>query len=96
MKKAILMNDRDNVATVLESVKKGEMINVISTENKVIKNVEAAKEIGTGHKVAVDSINKGQTIVKYGEIIGTAKERISRGEHVHIHNVKSNLKYSVN
>ncbi len=94
MKKAILMNERDNVATVLESVKKGEVVDIISTGNNVIKNIEATKEIETGHKIAADSINDGEMVIKYGEIIGTATGRIGQGEHVHIHNVKSNLKCS--
>jgi len=93
MKKAILMNKDDNVATVLKSVKKGEMIAVISTDNKVIKNKEAVKEIATGHKIAVNSINKGETVIKYGESIGIATDRIDQGTHVHIHNVRSKVKY---
>jgi altronate dehydratase small subunit len=93
MKKAILMNKDDNVATVLKSVKKGEMIAVISTDNKVVKNIEARKEIATGHKIAVNSIGEGETVVKYGESIGTATDRIDQGTHVHIHNVRSKVKY---
>lgn len=93
MKKAIMMNKDDNVATVLENVKRGEMIAVVSTDNKVIKNMKAVEEIATGHKIAVNSIDKGETVLKYGESIGTATGRIDQGMHVHIHNVRSKVKY---
>ena len=93
MKKAILMNKDDNVATVLKSVKKGGMIAVISTDNKVVKNIEARKEIAAGHKIAVNFIGEGEIVVKYGESIGTAIDRIDQGTHVHIHNVCSKVKY---
>jgi len=93
MKKAIMMNKDDNVATVLKSVKKGGMVAVISTDNKLVKNIEAGKEIATGHKIAVNSIGEGETVIKYGESIGTATGRIDRGTHVHIHNVRSKVKY---
>ncbi len=96
MKKAILMNEDDNVATVLKSVKKGEMVDIISTDNRVVKNIEAAEEIEIGHKIAIDSIGSGKTVLKYGENIGVATDSIERGRHVHVHNVKSQLKYSGN
>ena len=41
-------------------------------------------------------IKKGQSIIKYGEIIGTATSNINIGEHVHIHNVIGNRARSVN
>jgi altronate dehydratase small subunit len=93
MKRAIMINKDDNVATVLKGVKKGEKIAVISTENEVIKNIEAGEEIATGHKIAVNSINKGEIVTKYGESIGTATDWIDQGTHVHIHNVRSKVKY---
>jgi altronate dehydratase small subunit len=93
MKKAIMMNKDDNVATVLEGIKRGETIAVVSTDNKVIKNMEAGEEIAAGHKIAVDSISKEETVLKYGESIGTAADRIDKGMHVHVHNVRSKVKY---
>ncbi len=42
-----------------------------------------------GHKFAVTDIREGQPIIKYAETIGIALRDISRGEHVHVHNVRS-------
>jgi altronate hydrolase len=44
-----------------------------------------------GHKVALRDIAKGENIIKYGYPIGHALEDIKEGEHVHTHNIKTNL-----
>ena len=48
-------------------------------------------DIPAGHKFALCDIKAGETIVKYGQIIGRAKCDINKGEWVHTHNVKSHL-----
>lgn len=52
-------------------------------------NVEI--DISDGHKYAVRDIEKGENIIKYGQSIGHATEFIKKGEHVHTHNMKTNL-----
>ena len=44
-----------------------------------------------GHKYALRDIKKGEDVIKYGNPIGHATEDIKAGEHVHTHNVKTNL-----
>ena len=44
-----------------------------------------------GHKYALRDIKAGENIIKYGNPIGHATEDIKAGEHVHSHNVKTNL-----
>ncbi len=55
-----------------------------------IDNVEVNLE--NGHKYALVDINAGENIIKYGNPIGHAICDIKRGEHVHTHNLKTNLK----
>ncbi|MCI9086041.1 MAG: altronate dehydratase [Clostridia bacterium] len=45
----------------------------------------------SGHKVALRDINKGENIIKYGYPIGYAISDIKQGEHIHTHNIKTNL-----
>jgi altronate hydrolase len=45
-----------------------------------------------GHKYALKFIKKGENIIKYGSPIGHATQDIEIGEHVHTHNLKTNLK----
>ena len=54
-----------------------------------LDNVEVNLE--DGHKYAICDIKKGKNIIKYGNPIGHATEDIRQGEHVHTHNVKTNL-----
>jgi altronate hydrolase len=54
-----------------------------------LDNVEVCIE--DGHKYAARDIAKGENIIKYGQPIGHATEDIKKGEHVHTHNVKTNL-----
>jgi (2R)-sulfolactate sulfo-lyase subunit alpha len=46
-------------------------------------------EIPLGHKIAMVDFNEGDTILKYGHDIGKVVKSIKKGEHVHVHNVKT-------
>ncbi len=54
-----------------------------------LDNVEVRLE--NGHKYALCDIKKGENIIKYGNPIGHATADIKEGEHVHTHNVATNL-----
>ncbi len=54
-----------------------------------LDNVEV--NLSDGHKYALRDIKNGENIIKYGNPIGHATEDIKKGEHVHTHNVKTNL-----
>jgi (2R)-sulfolactate sulfo-lyase subunit alpha len=45
--------------------------------------------IPLGHKIALDDIEPGETVLKYGHDIGKAVDSIARGRHVHVHNLKT-------
>ena len=59
------------------------------TENDTTFNLKAKADIPIGHKVALADIKKGDTIWKYGEDIGRAIANIKKGDHLHVHNVKT-------
>ncbi len=48
-------------------------------------------DLASGHKYALRNIQAGENIIKYGQPIGHATEDITVGEHVHSHNMKTNL-----
>ena len=54
-----------------------------------LDNVEV--NLSDGHKYALRDIAKGENIIKYGNPIGHATQDIKKGDHVHTHNVKTNL-----
>jgi altronate dehydratase len=43
--------------------------------------------VGRGHKIATRAIAEGETVLRYGQIIGVATKAIAPGEHVHTHNL---------
>jgi predicted RecA/RadA family phage recombinase len=87
--KAIQIDDRDNVATVTGDVRKGESVEILSPDGKVILRAKPVDDIAFGHKLSLRRIREGEEIIKYGEIIGVASRDIPAGEWVHTHNVNS-------
>jgi len=86
--KAILMNEKDNVATALLPVKKGRNVEIIYN-NDVSTLVIALDDIDIYHKIAIKSIDNGDKVYKYGETIGRATGFIKAGQHVHVNNIES-------
>lgn len=89
MKKAIQLDDKDNVATVTDDVSKGEQVEVLSPMGEVILDTKPVEDIIFGHKLTLRKLNKGEEIIKYGEVIGVASKPIAVGGWVHTHNVES-------
>ena len=54
-----------------------------------LDNVEV--NLDNGHKYALRDIKRGEDVIKYGNPIGHATCDIAAGEHVHTHNLKTNL-----
>lgn len=52
-------------------------------------NVEV--DLSNGHKYSICDIKKGENVIKYGNPIGHATADIAKGEHVHTHNLATNL-----
>ncbi len=77
----ILLHSEDNVAVARVSLSPGQSI---ETQSAVLTVVNA---IPAGHKVALERIQAGQPVRRYGETIGVASADIQPGEHVHEHNL---------
>jgi len=52
------------------------------------REINTIDPIPFGHKVCLKSVNKGDPIIKYDQIIGFASKNIQAGEHVHSHNLE--------
>lgn len=81
------MHPKDNVATVISDVGVAEVVDVRVGEE--VKHVKARQPIPFGHKIAIRRIEKGENVMKYGEVMGKATKTIEEGEHAHVHNVES-------
>jgi len=85
--KAIVIHEKDNVATSLVPLQAGSTV-LVRVQGRV-ERVKLFVPIPMGHKFALRGIEKGEEVFKYGEPIGQTTSRIARGEHVHVHNVVS-------
>jgi altronate dehydratase small subunit len=85
--RAIVMNEKDNVATALKPFHKGTEASV-EVQGRIEK-LTLMSDVPLGHKFALKDMEEGEAVIKYGEPIGQTTGRIIRGEHVHIHNVVS-------
>lgn len=89
MKKAILIDMKDNVATVTSDVEMSEEVEILSPQGDVTSRVKVAERILFGHKLALKPFEQGTSVIKYGDIMGTASTSIAPGDWVHTHNVES-------
>jgi altronate dehydratase len=80
---ALVISARDNVATALEPLEPGRTIPIGDA------SITVRDDVPRGHKVALQTIARGQAVVKYGSSIGTASTDIPAGAHVHTHNLAS-------
>ena len=86
----IIHDEKDNVGVVVidKTSKNQECVAWIMENDKTIK-IKSINEIPLGHKIALKDLKVGDTILKYGHDIGKVVKSIKKGEHVHVHNVKT-------
>jgi altronate dehydratase small subunit len=89
MIRAIVMETYDNVATLLSRASASDEVVTVSSTGEKLGQVVLSQSIPIGHKVAIQDIAEDSDIIKYGQVIGYAKEAIKKGDYVHVHNVGS-------
>ena len=79
----LLLHPDDNILVARREIAAGERAE-LDGESFVIP---AAVELG--HKLARRAIAPDERVLKYGAPIGSMKTAVARGEHVHLHNLRS-------
>jgi len=74
---------------VVEGLQAGTKMLGLITEDDSTFTLNTKHDIPIGHKVALNDIAAGDTIIKYGHDIGKAVADIAKGEHAHVHNIKT-------
>lgn len=80
------ITSKDNVGVALKELHRGSRVTTEGQAAILIRD-----EIPLGHKVALSDIKSGEKVIKYGFPIGSAIKNIQGGEHVHTHNLSTNL-----
>ncbi|QTP56189.1 UxaA family hydrolase [Billgrantia sulfidoxydans] len=74
---------------VVEGIQAGqELTGWIMQEDQTI-TCQVSDPIPIGHKLAIRDLGEGDTVIKYSVDIGRVIQPIKKGEHLHVHNVKT-------
>ena len=86
----IIHDEKDNVGVVvIEKITPNQDCSCWVMENDKTVNIKSLDKIALGHKIAMVDFKEGDTIIKYGHDIGKVVKSIKKGQHVHVHNVKT-------
>lgn len=79
----LLLSPIDNVLVCGRPVEAGDALEIDGLF------VTAAQAIEAGHKIARQDLAIGDKVVKYGAPIGSMTAGAAAGDHIHLHNMKS-------
>ena len=74
---------------VVEGLKANQEITGWVMKEDETVTVTILNDIPIGHKVALQDFAEGDTVIKYNTDIGKVVAPIKKGEHLHVHNVKT-------
>ncbi len=82
---AVKIHPEDNVAVAVEALSKGQDVAVGEV------SVRLRDAVPAGHKFALVPIAEGESVRKYGYVLGRAVAPVEPGDWVHVHNLKTLL-----
>ena len=86
----LIHNEKDSCGVVVvEGLKAGtDMLCVVIADNSTLR-LTAKQDVPIGHKIALKDLAAGETVWKYGEDIGKTTANAGKGDHLHVHNMKT-------
>jgi (2R)-sulfolactate sulfo-lyase subunit alpha len=86
----IVHDKADSVGVVVvEDVKPGMDVTGWIMETNETIHLKSLETVPLGHKIALQDLAKGDTVLKYGNDIGRIVADVAKGNHVHVHNLKT-------
>jgi len=90
MKYGILMHEADDdVGVAVMDLAAGSEIGAATLEGQSVGSLVVSQDIPLGHKVAMRDLALDKHVIEYGRAIGRATQTITRGQHVHVHNIRT-------
>ena len=90
MTQFIVHEKADSVGVVVvEGVKAGATLAGWVMREDKDASAKVLQDIPLGHKFALKDMSVGDTVIKYGIDIGKAVQPIRKGQHAHVHNIKT-------
>ena len=84
-----LMNEDENLKEKITTQFGNQVYKDERLDRKYLSEIVFNNPLGLGHKIALKNIIQGEQIIKYGVPIGSALQDIKTGQHIHLHNMKS-------
>ncbi len=86
----IVHDEQDSVGVVVveDVTANQEVTGWIMDQDKTL-SLKTQNDIPIGHKFALKDMNEGDTVIKYNTDIGRVVAPVKKGEHVHVHNLKT-------
>jgi (2R)-sulfolactate sulfo-lyase subunit alpha len=86
----LVHNKVDKVGVVVvEGISAGQRLSGWLMEGNDTLEIQANHDIPIGHKIALNDIANDDTIIEYEHDVGRAVADIAKGDHVHVHNIKT-------
>jgi (2R)-sulfolactate sulfo-lyase subunit alpha len=85
----IVHDANDSVGVAVKEIKAGATVEGWIMSNDETISITAKQDIQIGHKIALTDIEVGVSVIKYDKPIGQVFAPIVKGEHVHVHNLKT-------
>jgi len=79
----------DSVGVATVDITAGSDVTGLYMDSQEDLTVKALDDIPLGHKIALIDLAVDGSVTKYGEDIGRVVAPIQKGNHVHIHNLKT-------
>ena len=86
----IVHDEHDSVGVVVveDVTANQDVTGWIMDQDKTIA-LKVLSDIPIGHKFALKDMDEGDTVIKYNTDIGRLVAPVKKGEHVHVHNLKT-------
>jgi (2R)-sulfolactate sulfo-lyase subunit alpha len=86
----LVHEDGDSVGViVIEGIKAGtDLTGWVMAQDRTVA-MKVLNDIPIGHKIALRDLAVGDSVIKYGVNIGKVVASTKKGEHVHVHNLKT-------
>ena len=79
----------DHVGVAVADIAAGETVTGVFMDDGTTIRVRANHAVPFGHKIAIQPVEPGGTVLEYGVPIGRAPNGLAVGDYVHTHNLKS-------
>ena len=85
----LIHEESDTVGVATVDIEAGTVAKGLYMDSQKSVEISALAAIPLGHKIALQDHAVDATVLKYGHDIGKVVKAFKRGDHVHVHNLKT-------